>query len=160
MTTGYADKPYAERFSVMGVPAESAFEQWASARPVVIQRFGFDRSLLPKEAMLQLPLFVRHAPDYILWNAGWTYFVDCVGTANPQGFKVRATKLDALGFYAKEGGDPLLFIYCSSNDSYAFIGYDVVQRTKGPMEHFTNDGNAYHFVPQTIWVPVPRGGTA
>lgn len=156
MTVGYADRPYAERFSVMGGPAESVFEQWASTRPVTIQRFGFDRSPLPKEAMLQLPSFVRHAPDYILFEEGYTYLVDCVGTAKSQGFKVRASKLGALEFYQSNGGDPLLFIFNSAQYSYAFMNLDTVQRTKGPVEHFQNDGNAFHFVPNTIWVPVPR----
>lgn len=154
MTQGYADKPYAERFAVMGVPAEGAFETWAATRPVVIDRLGFDRSPLPREAMLQLPLFLRHLPDYVLWEDGFTYLVDCVGTANPYGFKVRASKLDALEFYKKEGGLPLFFIYNSTFNAYAILTYDEVVKRKGPVEHFANDGNAYHFVLQAEWLPV------
>lgn len=154
--TAYADLPYAERFAVMGVPAETAFEYWAGISSNTIQRFGFDRSPLPREAMLQLPSFVRHAPDYVLWEDGFAYLVDCVGTANPLGFKVRASKLDALGFYKSNGGLPLLFIYLSPTDSYALLTLDEVVKRKGPVEHFAQDGNAYHFVPQTEWNPVPR----
>lgn len=153
--TAYADRPYAERFAVMGVPAESAFETWAASREVVIDRLGFDRSPLPKEAMLQLPSFVRHAPDYVLYEDGFTYLVDCVGTANPSGFKVRASKLEALEFYKRNGGLPLFFVYYSPNNSYSIQTYDTVQALKGPLEHFANDGNAYHFVPQgNTWLPI------
>ena len=158
VTTAYADRPYAERFAVMGQPAEQAFETWAATREVVIDRLGFDRSPLPKEAMLQLPPFLRHLPDYVMYdrNEG-TYLVDCIGTANPLGFKVRASKLDVLGFYAEKGAHPQLFIYCSTTDSYSFMSYYNALATKGPMEHFNNDGNAYFFIKNDTWTPVPRG---
>lgn len=151
--TGYATKPWSDRFGVMGVQAEAAFEDWAGPR--VIQRLGYDRSPLPHSALLQLPLWLRHLPDYILFDEGLTYLVEVVGTANPQGFKVRETKRMALEFIAENGGHPHFFIYNSVQDAYRFLSFKEVKQRSGPVDHFS-DGNAFRFVENTIWVPMPR----
>lgn len=158
MTTAYANQEWRDRVAILGDPAEEAFEEWAGppTEDRVIQRLGFHRSALPQKGLLQLPLFIRHLPDYVMYDDGWTYLVEVGGTANPQGFKVRQTKLDALGFYAKNGGDPLFFISLSPKNSYAILRYDEVLRRAGPVDHFT-DGNAFRFVPNDTWLPIQRG---
>ena len=148
----YKDQPWYKRFEVMGQTAEAAFNVWAGPR--IIQRLGYDNSPLPRGAMLQLPPFARHIPDYILWDEGLVSFVEVVGTARRE-FKVRSSKLYGLETWRNSGVPLDFFVFNSTADEYAFVSYEQALVRRGPQEHFY-DGNVFHRVPVDSWTALPR----
>ena len=133
----------------MGTQAEAAFVRWAGPR--IIQRVGWDKSPLPREAFWDMPPEIRHLPDFFLFDER-LFWVEVIGTANLAGFKIRKTKLESQKMYHDKV--PLFyFVYHSPSDSYATIGWDTVHSGAHTPQKFA-DGNSYYFLEVNSWTPL------
>ena len=102
--------------------------------------------------MLQIPIWVKHAPDFVLWDEGWSYFVEVIGTADDS-FKVRRSKLRGLAYYAETGTPLIFFVFNSFKNGYAIVDYQDALGRAGPPKQFS-DGNSYSEVPVDGWIPL------
>lgn len=152
--TPYADRAWLARSETLGTTAEDAFVRWANPR--ITQRVGWDNSPLPREAFFSLPPEIKHLPDYLLWDPDdGLSWVECIGTGNNTGFKVRKSKLVAQAWYALTV--PLIyFVYHSPSDSYTTMTWEEVRSGAVTPLTFKSDGNTYYFVEVDGWLKLKR----
>lgn len=85
----FSEKPFNERFEVMGDTAEHRFRVWAAEEYIPYTDYGLRRPQVP---VYKLPAFVRYTPDFLLGDA----LVEVQGCGRDQLVKLKHDKLSAL----------------------------------------------------------------
>lgn len=142
---GFKDRPFQERWKQMGDQAEKAYLRAYNGSHQKHDKFGWDRTDLDTSKM---PPKLRYMPDFItVGRGGVSWLTECVGFGKDQLLKFKVEKLKAL----KEWQDDCLtyiFIYDSSQDKYAIILVDGLQKIADacPIKTFP-EGKEYYEIP-------------
>lgn len=146
--SAFHDKPFAQRFAVMGDEAEEVYQAVAPLGPTV--RFGFRR---PKGIRFStFPEKLRHQPDFVTG----TYLVEVMGLGRDGILKsMKVSKYDALIVWqkiAKQLGllGLVLFIWNSHKKQFITLPWAAIvtevafSKKKYGVLAFESDGNTYY----------------
>lgn len=114
----FSEKPYAERFELMGDMAEQRFQEWATENNVPYSVYGLRRPAIP---VWQLPAFVRYTPDFVVGEG----LMEVQGCGRDQHIKLKHDKLWALSEW-DEKTPVWLWLWNQTWDQVAIINMDGI----------------------------------
>ena len=95
-TPSFRDLPYSERVRSLGDEAERIYEEDRTNRGVRWTEYGIRRPPFNGREMAQLPMSVRHGPDYIESWDGDLRYVEVQGVGAEGRFRLKDEKLAVL----------------------------------------------------------------
>lgn len=136
----YRDRPFAQRFGVLGDYAENVYEKVSPLGPTC--RHGWRR---PSVSMRYMSNELKNKPDYY---ASTGVLVEVMGLGRDGILKLKLDKYEAMKFWNKVQ-ETALFAWNSSEHMWALIEWKplvgLVQRARNRgIESFEEDGNEYY----------------
>lgn len=146
----WASQDFQGRFKLAGDLSERACEEWMEQKGVSIERFGFNRSQLPR--FWKLPLKLRTRPDYLAMGKH-PFFIEVKGCGTASYIKIKELTLDGLSMWQQEL-DIWMFFYDSHHKRISFTHYPIVHELaqQSPFDFF-QEGHKYYKLPkkQLTW---------
>ena len=142
--SGYRNRPWKERYAIMGDSAESVFHEVAPFGRAM--RFGWRR---PEVSMQRMAPRIRHMPDFYCATG---HVVEVMGCGKDKILKLKVSKLDALEWWAEAGNPVALFAWNSHLRSWVLVPLESLSplARRCPLDRFREDkgtGDEYHAIP-------------
>ena len=115
----FSEKPFNERYELMGDTAEHRFRVWAAEEYMPYTDYGLRRPQVP---VYKLPAFIRYTPDFLLGDA----LVEVQGCGRDQTIKMKHDKLWALETWDIHCG-VYVWMWNQSNDQIGVMTFNVFQ---------------------------------
>lgn len=116
----FSDKNWEQRETVLGDPAETAFEKYAHRRQLAVVRYGLCR---PPINMARVPVQLRYTPDY-LTDVG---LIEVQGCGHDQTFKFKHDKLWAVSQWEKLDS-MWWFLWNQPHNTHAVVSHAAIIR--------------------------------
>lgn len=148
----WSTQTFQGRFQLAGDLSEAACEQWMQAKGVSLERFGFNRSSLPK--IWTLPLKIRTRPDYLAIGKS-AFFIEVKGCGRSPFIKIKDMTVEGLDAWQKEL-DVWMFFYDSHKHQVSFDFFPTIRTTilDSPYDYF-QEGHKFYKLPKKdlTWEP-------
>lgn len=111
----------------MGDASEEAFRTYADGRGVKYERFGFDRSALPRFWVLNP--FIKSMPDFVCIKGNKGFLVECKGCGGRDSRDHFKVKEDDLDMYIRWGimQPTFIFAWNSHTKQYSIKGIEDIR---------------------------------
>jgi hypothetical protein len=116
----FSDKNWEQRETVLGDPAEHAFETFAKNTNLRIVRYGLNR---PPINMFRVPVQIRYTPDYLTDHG----LVEVQGCGTDETFKFKHDKLWAISQW-KKMDDMWWFLWNQPLDQHVIASHQLIVR--------------------------------